>query len=56
MRDEIEESGGVKVKTKQKNKTLHRIQKNISNYLNDPKPDKRKQSTFKNFMNLKGHK
>ena len=44
-----------KPKPKNKNKTLHRIQKNIGNYLNDPKPDKRKQSTYDNFITLKGH-
>lgn len=38
-----QESQDEEVKPKQKNKTLHRIQKNISSYLNDPTPDKIKQ-------------
>lgn len=39
-RMESEDEG---TKPKQKNKTLHRIQKNISSYLNDPTPEKIKQ-------------
>jgi hypothetical protein len=37
------------------NKSFLRIQKNIKNYLNDPKPEKRKQSLFKSEKILKGH-
>lgn len=42
-------------KPKQKNKTLHRIQKNISSYLNDPTPEKIKQINVNCHQTLRNH-
>lgn len=44
------------IKPKTKNKTLHRIQKNISSYLNDPTPvEKNKQVTLNPLHTIKAH-
>lgn len=52
---EMSDSEGSSDGNGKKKKTLNRNLKNIQSYLNDPKPDKRKQSQFKNSMTLRGH-
>ena len=36
-------------------KAFERIQKNIANYLHEPKPERRKHSLFKTHIKLRGH-